>query len=150
MGIEFSQYSGEGDPRPALQGFLHNFRLFLNDLLFQPFDQDGRLLFQEQFLKDLQGAWVETEKYFDAAITAIEKCGDEDLERHGLTGVALRIKLRVVEWWNQQYAKRGKPVLGRLLKVVDGVVLDSILDVIKGGKLISEFKEVVDGAISPE
>jgi hypothetical protein len=150
MPTEFPQYPGEGDPRPSLQGFLYTFRHFLHDLLLNPSDGNGRPLFEKQFLDDLQKAWVETMPHFDDAIKALDKCSDEDLEKHGLVGVALRIKLRIVEWWNQQYARRGKPVLGRFLRVVDGAVLDSILDLIKGGKLISEFKEVVDGAIASD
>jgi hypothetical protein len=107
-------------------------------------------MFQTQFVPDLQSAWSETANHFDTAIKALYACTERELEDHGLTGVSLRIKLRVIEWWNQEFVKRGKPVLSRLLKVIDGVLLDSILDLIKGSKLISEFKEVVDGAITPE
>jgi hypothetical protein len=147
MAMEFPSYSGFGDPRPALEGFLYALRYFFQDLITSTESPKDGALFREEFVSDLKEAWGETQVHFDTAIKRLYMVDQSDIEAHGLVGVALRLKLRLVHFFHERYKQKGKVVLGKLFNVMDGVVLDSILDMLKVSKAISEFKEATKAAL---
>jgi hypothetical protein len=144
--MEFPSYSGFGDPRPALEAFLDTLRYFLHDLITSENPKDAAL-FREEFVGDLKEAWSETQVHFDTAIKRVYSIDQSDIDAHGLGGVALRLKLRLIRFFHERYKEKGKIVLGKLFNVIDGAVLDSILDMLKVSKAISEFKEAAKAAL---
>ena len=145
--MQFPEYFVGDDPRDAIKAFLDAVRAFLNELITSRVDPRREPLFRPEFNDDLVLGWNETQGHFDTVIKKLAAARSADFKEHGLDGVVLRLKLRLVRFFHESYRAQGKAVLGKLLSVIDGAVLDSILEMLKASKLISEFKEVMKAAL---
>lgn len=147
-----------------VQYFLDRVRLWLRDIL----DMEGQNAHDKyiegfsyrdlQYLaiQDAREAFPDVEKGFGDLRLALSEIADfdenEGVRRHGLTGISLNYKLRVIAEVEAQVSiiPRRRPYgltkfvtwLSRLAGVIDAL-LDSIIDFTRVGDVIKEFKEVL-------
>lgn len=140
------------DPRQPLIKFLSYVRDLLDKLVYgnraalAEDSSQGQGILDDDFIDDLESAWMEVQPQFIDVINSIGRAKDDALQQHGLWGVQLRLKLRIVNFFDRQFRTKGKSALKRLLDVIDDL-LDSISDVVPGAKAIGEFKDAVKNCI---
>ena len=113
----------------------------------------------------LKNAWGEVYVAFDNSIKQLNRIPNEKIEKEGLSGYQLQLKLSEYSWrkerlnriWNNSYnssLRIGRPKLNivrkaisRLLKAIDNI-LDSLSNVVPPLHAIKEIKDTLDSIIS--
>jgi hypothetical protein len=81
---------------------------------------------------------------------AIEQISDQTLRSHGLTGRALRFKLKVVDSVSSMWGKvKGVAVPGWLKRTIEAIdaILGSLTDATGAGGIVKEFKDALSALI---
>ncbi len=128
-------------------GDLRAFVGYVRNLLDAIVD-DGRHIPPDS-LDDLRAAWPHARSDLDALVVALSQQDDgpqiePQLERHGLTGAPLRLKLRA---WRKRCFRFGRRQNKRWLRSVlrwSDTILGSLVDAMTVGAAGKEFKEAVE------
>ena len=116
---------------------------WLNDLMNHLLRERREEFFIQNLNEPMLMAWESVGIRLQDLEGSVLELRPEELEPHGLIGNELKLKLKVVRYWSQQFLERngGSKSLILLLKAVT-TILQSILEASKIGKAITEFMEM--------
>ena len=133
---------------------LADFVVGTRDILQQVVDWRG-LLFREELRQPIADAWRELGRSFEDVMKALVEEGDElvsdrQLERLGLTGNQLKLKLTGFNGAWDRFRERGTVnLLKKLLDWID-IILGSLASIIPGADAIEEFKDSAKHSIEED
>ena len=142
----------ENESKVLLQKFIIQTLVFLEHLVVEGFDMEGRPLFLEEQSELIKGAWEEFGSDFDVerANMLIKRAEADKLRSHGLYGKQLNLKLSVIESWQKRFlGRRTKKVLLRLFDAID-TLLDSLLSATGIDVALKEIKDVLRNSIDED
>jgi hypothetical protein len=139
----------EKEAKEKLQDFIELTHSLIHHLVYEGFDVNGRPFFFEDLIIEIREAGDEFEKDFevDQALKQIQETAPQKLQKSGLYGKQLHLKLSVVKKWKERFSRRRvKRILLELLDAVD-TVLDSLLAVTGIDQALKEIKDILRNAI---
>jgi len=100
-------------------------------------------LFVEELRDSVREAWYDDPEAFDNLSRDVYELDDDKVALHGLGGIQLGIKLRIVNYWAGQFMDIGTTfILRKLFDAID-TLLGSLLNALGGGTLLEELKESI-------
>ena len=126
----------------ALTEFLRDVKSFLGRL------SKHRPAFIDDVYRDVVAAWNAVERKFDDAIRSVDGAAQATLEKAGLMGAELKLKLRNVEHAFGELLTRHVP--GTLRRFFDTInsLLKSIADACGVGTALEEIKDAIRDALA--
>lgn len=113
--------------------------------------------------KLMKETWEELRDRLDTSVKMLAEISDKDLDKEGLSGIQLQLKLREYTWKKDKLSNtweefsslvNTKPKLGIIRKAISKVIkaidniLDSLSNVIAPIHAIKEIKDTIDSIIS--
>jgi hypothetical protein len=134
--------------------YLSDFTRSLEDQLREALDEEPGALIPVEFHVLFLQAFEPVPRELALMRDAIGQAGHAALERHGLTGPSLRLKLFMIATQSDRYqlerrARGPRPARGlfkKLLEFID-ILLESLADALGVGGLVGEFKKCIEKAV---
>jgi hypothetical protein len=86
------------EPRSALSKFIYALGDFLGELVHSNESPRGELLFVQELLPDIRGAWREVQYFVEPIAEAAMQMPEIAIIGHGLSGAQLRLKLNLINY----------------------------------------------------
>lgn len=144
----FHYYGLDGEPPPQktdrerLYVFLDDVKSFLSRLTKHP------VAFVHGLYDDVVQAWRAAESRFDDAKDELRKVSEGELERAGLVGAELKLKLRNVEHaFGELITMLGGDTLRRFFGTINNL-LKSLADAAGFGTALEEIKDAIRDALA--
>lgn len=133
---------GPLDDKTRLDRFLEDTESFLSRLVFH------KRAFVESLYDDVVDAWTAAKVRFSRARQALQTVGHGSLEKAGLTGAELKLKLRNIEhFFGELLSSVGGTTLRSFLDTIDSL-LKSLAEAIGVGTALEEIKDAIRDAFA--
>lgn len=134
--------------------YLSDFTRALEDQLHEALEEEPGVLIPIEFHALALEAYAPVPRELALMRDAIGSVGHAALDRHGLTGASLRLKLFMIGAQSDRYQAQRRsagprPARGlfkKLLEYID-ILLESLADALGIGGLVAEFKKCIEKAV---